>query len=465
MNRPSPTGPTPSPSRPSRPLASRRERGRGGGHDRIASCLNMAAFLAVVFISGGSASAQSPPKDLPVNLWGPQQGQVRWSKDGLFWNTPLLTLHLHPWFTVRSVTGTPSFSSETEIAAPWDNLRGAAFSGTLDGRWTVKGSLEEMQAIPDIHQLFWMGDWSNAGYWTSLPGWGQAKVTSEGRVDVARARVATEHSRPTRGGDTLTFRLAYDAESWGSGPHRLIFDPTGPSFPHAGIRYQRQHLTFSGTMARWVGTERGPIGGTTESLFRRSDAGWLSIQGSWPTGWTAGCLAGASQLKPWSGESLVDSLASWQPMASVHVTRSLGKHVIRGEWNPTRAWTASWTWKPLQAWMLEGWFTRVTDLSASTVQNMGVPLGTSLIPLWWDDFQPSFTWIGMASTWTRGSWQAELGAQLAEGNALIQASIARQLLETWPLNIAISVESWTWRTHPSAPLEGTRLRAGVTHTL
>ena len=438
--------------------------------------LSLVAPMALTILPEFSAWGQSPDnspvsnspdpvsQDLPVEMWGPQPGEVRWSKDGLFWNTPQLSLHLHPWFTVRSVTGTPSFASESALAAPWDNLRGAAFSGTLDGRWTIQGSLEEMQAIPDIHQLFWMGDWSNAGYWTSLPGWGQAKVTSQGRMDVARARVTTEHIRPISRGDTLTFRLSYNAASWGEGPHRLLLDPDGPSFPHAGIQYQRQHVTLSGTAARWVGSERGPIGGTTESLFRRSDAGWLSLKGSWPSGWSAGCLAGGSRLKPWSREDLSDSLEGWQPMVSAYVMRSLGKHQIRGEWQPTYAWTVSWTWRSLHEWVLNGWMTHVLDVGPSSIQNMGVPLGTPLVPMWWDASQHSITWIGMSSTWTRGPWHAQVVAQFAGQNALVEASAGRELLDTWPLSLVLALESWTWETHPIAPLQGTRLRAGVTHT-
>ena len=48
------------------------------------------------------------------SLLGPQTGDVAWSlrNHGLTWETPQMTLHLDPWFTVRHITGTPPTTSE-----------------------------------------------------------------------------------------------------------------------------------------------------------------------------------------------------------------------------------------------------------------------------------------------------------------------------------------------------------------
>ena len=64
-----------------------------------------------------------------------------------------MTLHVDPSLCIRHVVGTPQRNDEAGFEEPWDNLRGAAFHGELDGIWTVTGSLEEYQGIPTALSL------------------------------------------------------------------------------------------------------------------------------------------------------------------------------------------------------------------------------------------------------------------------------------------------------------------------
>jgi hypothetical protein len=374
-----------------------------------------------------------------------------------------MSLHLHPWFTVRAVTGTSSFADAEELLDPWDNLRGAAFSGTLDNRWHIRGSLEEMQAIPSMQQLFWMGDWSDRTHWNSLPGWGQSKVTTTGRVDAARAGVQSNYSLPMFQIDTLTVKIAYDAASWGFGPHRTLMDPEAPSFPHAGVTYAHKELLVSAIAARWLGRDKAPREEWTSPLARRFNAGWISAQHTWGRMWSVGGLVGGSQMLPWTEELLPDSLASIQPFGSIYSQWALGSHQLRCEWSPGLGWTGSWAWSVDETWFLDVWLTGALTKTPVAIQNMGVPLGTPLVPTWWEDSPPNMTWIGMRAAWKNGAWQAQLKSQMAHQNLFVDAEIVRELIATWPLYLSLSAETWAWRAHPMAPLQGNRLRIGVTH--
>ena len=153
-----------------------------------------------------SSSAWGQATGEADSLLGPQTGDVTWSlrQHGLTWETPQMTLHLSPWFTVRHLTGTPPTTSEAAVS-PWDNLRGAHFEAVLDGVWQVEGSLEEMQG--------WAGAWDATTMTesTALPGWGRANSLRR-RVDVARARVTSRYSHiSTQGDPSRHDRLCSDA--------------------------------------------------------------------------------------------------------------------------------------------------------------------------------------------------------------------------------------------------------------
>ena len=147
-----------------------------------------------------------------------------------------------------------------------DNLRGARFEATLDGSWHVQGSLEELQGLP--------GAWDAVAMTTAtaMPGWGRAKVLSDGRVDVARARVSSTRIQGLGDQDTLFWTAAYAPFHWGNLPSPLSFASTAASFPRGGLDWQHQDQLRIGLHAgRWTGTERSELGGSTESLFRQSD--------------------------------------------------------------------------------------------------------------------------------------------------------------------------------------------------
>ena len=133
--------------------------------------------------------------------WGPEPGSIHWSlKDhGLRWSTPRLNLVLDPWMTFRHVSGT----TNSEATQMWDNLRGAHFRAQLDDVWEVWGSLEELQGGPGVWDAVAMTST------TALPGWGRAKVLSDGRVDVARARVTSTKTQGLGDQDTLILSLIH----------------------------------------------------------------------------------------------------------------------------------------------------------------------------------------------------------------------------------------------------------------
>ena len=265
-----------------------------------------------------SSSAWGQNEGAADSLLGPQTGDVTWSlrQHGLTWETPQMTLHLDPWFTVRHLTGTPPTTSEAAVS-PWDNLRGAHFEAALDGVWHLEGSLEEMQG--------WAGAWDAATMTasTALPGWGRAKLTSGGRVDVARARVTSRYSRVSTQGDSLLFSTAYAPVQWGALPSPLTFSGEAASFPRASVTWVRSNgLSAQTTAARWTGTERGPAGGSTESLFRQTDAGWVDFGWRHPSRGSLGLLGGVLRERPWTGELATDSLGqfAWRSWLSVSST-------------------------------------------------------------------------------------------------------------------------------------------------
>lgn len=437
--------------------------------------LAVALCLGQVVHGRGQGSLSEEPADATLLApgWGPQPGTVGWSVHGLTWHTEHLDLHLRPWFAVRAVAGTPSFQSETALAAPWDNLRGAAFEGTLDGAFHVEGSLEEMQAIPSASQLFWMGDWSNAGYWTSLPGWGQAKVTSTGRVDAARARVRTRWDRQVGVNDTLSVHLNYSALAWGHGPQKLLFADHAPSFPHAGLTYRRGSTwTVAGTVARWVGTQRAPLGATTESLFRRADAAWASATCRIAEGLDLAVLTGAGHALPWLAEAEADSAFRWHAFSQFSAAWRTGHHTASASWSPSRGLTGAWTWATDLDVQFEVWAASVPARPPASESSPsfdlchgGVPLGAALVPTWWNPTpETPWTWLGAAVKWVHGPWRAGLSGRTGRGNVLARAEVARTVLDTWPLNVQLGLETWSFAEHPSAPLLGTQVRFGVSHT-
>ncbi|MGB1481038.1 MAG: hypothetical protein ACPG66_06660 [Flavobacteriales bacterium] len=398
--------------------------------------------------------------DARQDSWGPQPGNVAWSVQEhlLTWQTPHLDLTLDPWITIRHVVGTASSAAEQELTEPWDNLRGARFEARLDGVWEVSGSLEELQGIPAAWDLLTVADLS------ALPGWGRAKTTAGGRVDVARARVQTTHSQALGSQDSLSWSVAYAPVSWGDLPSQLTFSGRAASFPHGSVAWKRPNWTWSATAARWTGTERGPDGGSTESLFRQTDAVWSSSTLSFSPHSNLGALAGAARARPWVGELSSDSAFRWQPWASVVTSSKVESADLRvsAEWTTHQGWGLSAEWRPDRELRGALSLTRLPAVAGTVMRNAGTPLSDVLRPagtdepLWRIEVQGTRSWNHLEV----GGRGLSAGASRAA-----EAWLGWRIQGTWPLSATLGVEVWRAAAHPYLPFEGARLRVGVTHRL
>ncbi|MGB1364511.1 MAG: hypothetical protein ACPG56_07785, partial [Flavobacteriales bacterium] len=265
--------------------------------------------------------------------WGPSGGQVAigFQEHAATWRTSRMTLHVDPWLCIRRVGGTPQRNDESGFEEPWDNLRGAAFHGELDGVWTITGSLEEYQGIPTAWERHWMGEGR------SLPGWGRMKPTSGGRVDVARGRSRTtgRFALPSRR-DTFTVSLAYDAAQWGNDLAPLALDSRSAPYPHGTLGWNKgDRMTVEATAARLAGTELSASGETGRS-FRQTDAVWTTWRGRLGDRIDLGVLAGSHRNRPWLQEPDSAAQFQWSNWASVQgtVQSANGAHRWTAEWVP-----------------------------------------------------------------------------------------------------------------------------------
>lgn len=419
------------------------------------------AWAMVGFVCISAAWGQEPEAE----AWGPQTGNVKWSlkNDGLVWRTPLLDLRLNPWFTVRHISGTaPQLSdvSTTENAF-WDNLRGAHFDATLDGVWQIHGSLEEMQGVP--------GAWDAAAMSsaTALPGWGRGKILDEGRVDVARSRVMSTYSRQLSHRDTLTVTTAYAPAGWGTLPSSLTLSPNAASYPHVSVGMARsQSWRVNLTAARWTSDERGPDGGSTESLFRPSDAGWADVTWMASRALTVGALTGTVRERPWTQEQLSDTTRfTWTPWFSFTSSWRLpldGVSLV-GEWTSHQGWGVGALWHQPQRAKLAWTTMRLQDNPDAT--------------LWTHAATPVSAVLRAAGS-TGEAWRTELRGQwqrdrlMATGRAAVvgefavwEASVGWRLQGTWPLYASVGFEIWDGATGPVLPEQGRRIRLGVSHQM
>lgn len=422
-----------------------------------------AVCLACLVTNLNLALAQ---QEVDVESWGPSSGEVTWSlrDHALSWSTPRLQLHLDPWLVVRRVAGTPSSVSEPTDAwdSPWDNLRGATFGVTMDGVWLVEGSLEELQGIPSVNDAMWMDD---SGH---FPGWGRAKITLDGRVDVARARGRTQYVRSISKDDTLRIGMAYAPIQWGELLTPLTFSGTASSYPNASVVWSNaEDVELGITAARWTGTERGPAGGSTEALFRQSDAGWAHFRWTPLRAWEAGMLLGASRVRPWVSEAGADTAKQFEVQPFFSATASWRdpqkRWVVASEWSQTNGWGLTFR-SALDKEGL-GWaagLARLTPLPASSdhMRNAGTPVAAALRPLGHE----SSAWrMELASVWRRGRFTSGARAISVADARIMEAWVGFEFQRTWPLHVTLGAEFWQVPPHPVLPSEGARLRVGLAH--
>ena len=417
------------------------------------------AFLVAAWTAVGPVAGQDEPQ---TEDWGPQTGDVTWSlrEHALTWTTPRLELTLDPWITFRHVLGTTASVAEQEGTEPWDNLRGAQFEARLDGVWEVSGSLEEWQGIPSAWNAMWMTEAS------TLPGWGRAKTTSGGRADVARARGHTVYRHVGASGDTLTWTGAYAPASWGKMPSALTFSSEAASFPQVGVVWARSNDVYMGlTAARWTGTERSPQGGSTESLFRQSDALWAHAQRRFEHA-EFGILAGAARELPWTSELAADSSGrfGWKAWTSVQGSWRLpGTELqLAGEWASHQGGGVALRSPASRTACFTVSAIRLAARAASTptLLNAGTPVADVLRPAGLEE-----------AAWrveVLGRYRLKRMAAGGRAAAVAEARVAEvwvtyELQGTWPLHATLGAEMWTVPNHPTLPRQGARLRVGLAH--
>ena len=377
-----------------------------------------------------------------------------------------MTLHVDPWLCIRRVGGTPQRNDESGFEEPWDNLRGAAFQGELDGVWTITGSLEEYQGIPTAWERHWMGEGR------SLPGWGRMKPTSGGRVDVARGRSRTtgRFALPNRR-DTFTVSLAYDAAQWGNDLAPLALDSRSAPYPHGTLGWNKgDRMTVEATAARLAGTELSASGETGRS-FRQTDAMWTMWHGRLGDQIDLGVLAGSHRNRPWLQEPDSAAQFQWSNWASVQgtVQSANGAHRWTAEWVPHVASALSLS---SHHGDLRGTFTlaRVQTQGTEDVlpTHAGTPLGTPLLPLWSFDnsWESSAVWRSEgAVSWTHQRMRAGLHVLTLANQWWLEGWGAWTLQTEWPLHLTAGFETWQLEGSPNMPNEGLRWRVGVSHTL
>ncbi|MGB2292022.1 MAG: hypothetical protein ACPH5L_06870 [Flavobacteriales bacterium] len=400
--------------------------------------------------------------------WGPAGGQVEigFQEHAATWRTSRMTLHVDPWVCIRRVGGTPQRNDESGFEEPWDNLRGAAFRGDLDGVWTITGSLEEYQGIPTAWERHWMGESR------SLPGWGRMKPTSGGRVDVARGRSRTtgRFALPNRR-DTFTVSLAYDAAQWGNDLAPLALDSRSAPYPHGTLGWKKgDRMTVEATAARLAGTELSASGETGRS-FRQTDAVWTTWRGRLDDRIDLGVLAGSHRNRPWLQEPDSAAQFQWSNWASVQGTVQSA--------NGAHRWTAEWVPHVASALSLSshhgdwrGTFTlaRVQTQGTEDVlpTHAGTPLGTPLLPVWSFDnsWESSAVWRSEgAVSWTHQRMRAGLHVLTLANQWWLEGWGAWTLQTEWPLHLTAGFETWRLEGSPNMPNEGLRWRVGVSHTL
>ena len=430
------------------------------GTRRPAVVKRLGTFLVLV---SGAMVAAAQLADSTAADWGPQSGTVTWSltDHGLQWHTPQATIELDPLFSIRGLSGPPQAAWASQ-APGLDNLRGASFRATLDGRWTVAGSLEEFQGVPSAVDAYWMSENASNPSTVAVPGWGRAKVTGAlSGIDVARARGTMVHGQTLRNGDSLFVQLAYAPLAWGDLPRALTLDAEAASYPSATLTWHPgQAWSLAGTVARWVGVERSLLGGSTESLFRQTNAGWLAATWNPLDAWTCGVLVGAASPLAWTYES--DSTTTSHAFASLQASWSPAwGGTVAGEWASTQGWGLAWTAPIGKAWMAMASVARTHD-NESWMSNAGVPVSGTFNPSW--DESPR-TWLEGGLSWRHQRWSAWTSLRSSGESLWVEAMAGWLLQSAWPLHVTAGWERWRVADHPWMSPRGTRFRLGVSHAL
>ena len=429
-------------------------------------CLALVGFCLVVHVDLLAAAWSS---DSTAGTWGPEAGQVTWSlqSHGLTWETPHAQITLDPLFSIRGLSGPPQSTISSTVRG-LDNLRGARFHATLDGAWTVSGSLEEFQGVPTAMDAYWMAENESNPSTIAVPGWGRAKTLNAlNGVDVARARSSMDYVKGIGNNDSLAMRIAYAPIQWGRLPRALTLDGGAASYPSASLEWSKgQSLRLAGTMARWVGTERSTLGGSTESLFRQIQAGW--VQAEWqPSASTSfGTLIGSSVPVPWTDEAANDSsgVGQFQPLASVVASWNPSAWNVAAEWSLTQGWGIA-AGAPLSSSIYGFLSVSQTKAPNRWHTNAGTPVSATFNPSWVANPDETQWWLEGGAAWQQDRWNASIHVRQSGANYWVEAMTGYLVQKTWPLYVSAGLECWQVPNHPWMTPHGTRFRVGVSHSL
>lgn len=155
----------------------------------------------------------------------------------------------------------------------FENNRGARFEAVIDGEWRVRGTLQERQGAADPLTSHWAHATSDFEAGTvALPGWGRAKWIDRTsyqpgtplRFDASRATTTLE-----RQVERLEFRAGLDHQHEGSGRGSAFWSRHAAPLPFMGLSHEGKKWHAGGWVGSAIGSERGPIGATAESLYAR----------------------------------------------------------------------------------------------------------------------------------------------------------------------------------------------------
>ena len=155
-----------------------------------------------------------------------------------------------------------------ETEAIWDNIRGARFRARIDGMWYIGGELLERQGVAS----------PMLGHWAAqhrIPGWGRSKLGRDSGSNTAdNAYYDVSRARGWCGWSNETWFIdgGIDALHIGAGNSSAFLSMEAAPAPY--IRFARESGNHRSAMwvTRWIGTDRGPLGETAESLLNRSRA-------------------------------------------------------------------------------------------------------------------------------------------------------------------------------------------------
>lgn len=429
-------------------------------------CLALVGFGLLVY-ANLLAAPWSP--DSTAGTWSPEGGQVTWSlkKHGLTWETPHAQITLDPLFSIRGLSGPPQSMISSTVRG-LDNLRGARFHATLDGAWTVSGSLEEYQGVPTAMDAYWMAENESNPSTIAVPGWGRAKTLGAlNGVDVARARSSMAYVKSFGVDDSMAVRIAYAPIQWGRLPRALTLDGGAASYPSASLAWSHgPSFRLAGTLARWVGTERSTLGGSTESLFRQIQAGW--VQAEWqPSASTRfGTLFGSSVPIRWADEAANDSsgVGQFQPMASVVASWNPSSWNVAAEWSLSQGWGIA-AGAPLSSSIYGFLSVSQTKAPNRWHTNAGTPVSAAFNPSWVATLDAKQFWLEGGAAWQQDRWNASFHIRQSRANYWVEAMTGYLVQKVWPLYVSVGMEHWQVQDHPWMAPNGTRFRLGISHVL